>query len=222
MLTEPAYGSAMRAPLRTGALVSGAGLAVLIPCAVIARNGRVGSAEESVFRAVNELPEWLYGPLWAFQQLGNIVVAVVVVLGVAAVLRNRRLAIAAVAGAVAKLVLERAVKLVVERERPGTSIGSDIVTRGAVELHGLSFVSGHATITTAFAVALTGALPSRWRAVPWVVVALNGLGRIYVGAHNPLDIVGGCGLGMVIGGALYALVASAEVADSNVEVEGHR
>lgn len=202
-------------PVRTGAIVAGAGLVLLVASALVARNGRVGSTEESVFRALNELPDWLYRPLWVFQQFGNIVVAVVVVLVLAGVLRNRRLAIAAVAGAVAKLVLERVVKAVVERRRPGTSVG-DIIARGEVSLDGLSFVSGHAAITTAFALALTAALPRRWRLLPWVVVALNGLGRIYVGAHNPLDIVGGCGLGMVIGGGLYALVAS------EVEVEGHR
>lgn len=191
---------------RVGAAVSGAGLALLVPCAIVARNGRVGPAEESAFRAINELPEWLYRPLWVFQQFGNVVVAVVVVLALAALLRDRRLALAAVAGVAAKLLLERVVKAVVERERPGTSVG-DVITRGAVDLDGLSFVSGHAVITTAFAVALTAALPRRWRALPWVVVALNGFGRIYVGAHNPLDIVGGIGLGMVIGGGLYALVA---------------
>lgn len=199
--------------MRTGAAVSGAGLFLLIACGVIARNGRVGSAEESVFRALNELPGWLYRPLWVFQQLGNVVVAVLVMLATAALLRRRRLALAAVLGIVAKLALEHAVKAVVERRRPGTTIG-DIVARGDVMLDGLSFPSGHAVITTAFAVALMGALPRRWRALPWVVVTLNGLGRIYVGAHNPLDIVGGCGLGLVIGGGLYALVAS------ETEVEG--
>lgn len=201
-------------PLRTGALVSGAGVLLLVACGLIARGGRVGSVEESVFRAINELPEWLYRPLWLFQQLGNLVVALLAVLGVALLLRDRRLALAAVLGIVAKLVLERAVKTVVERRRPGTSLG-DIVARGDVSLDGLSFPSGHAVITTALAVALTAALPGRWRALPWVVVALNGLGRIYVGAHNPLDIVAGCGLGLVIGGGLYALVARSEV-----QVEG--
>jgi membrane-associated phospholipid phosphatase len=193
-------------PLRIGALVSAAGLVVVVACGLVARNGRVGSVEESVFRALNELPQWLYRPLWVFQQFGNIVVAALVMLAVAALLRNRRLALAAVLGIVAKLALEGVVKAIVERRRPGTSLG-DIVARGDVALDGLSFPSGHAVITTAFAVALTGALPRGWRVVPWVVVALNGFGRIYVGAHNPLDIVGGCGLGLVIGGGLYALVA---------------
>lgn len=208
----------MRGALRrgTGAVVAGAGLLLLVASGLIARNGRVGATEESVFRAINELPEWLYRPLWVFQQLGNIVVALLVVLAVAALLRSRRLALAAMLGVVAKLALERAVKAVVERRRPGTSVG-DIIARGDVSLDGLSFPSGHAVITTAFAVALTAALPGRWKLLPWVVVTLNGLGRIYVGAHNPLDIVAGCGLGLVIGGALYALVARSEV-----EVEGHR
>ena len=201
-------------PRRVGLVVAAAGLLLLVAAALGAGNGRVGSAEESVFRAVNELPQWLYRPLWVFQQLGNLVVAFLAVLGVAALLRNRRLALAAVLGVMAKLVLERVVKMVVERERPGTSVGG-IIARGEVSLDGLSFVSGHVVITTAFALALTGALPGRWRVVPWVVVVLNGFGRIYVGAHNPLDVVGGLGLGMVIGGALYALVARSEV-----EVEG--
>src|SRR5688572_719538 len=143
MLTGAAYGSTMRSPLRTGSLVAGAGLVLLVASGMIARNGRVGSTEESLFRALNELPEWLYRPLWVFQQLGNVVVAFVVVLAVAAIVRSRRLAIAAVLGVVAKLVLERAVKAVVERRRPGTSLG-DIIARGDVSLDGLSFPSGHA------------------------------------------------------------------------------
>lgn len=191
---------------RVGAAVSGAGLLLLAGSGLVARDGKVGPAERAVFRFLNELPEWLYRPMWLFQQFGNIVVALVIVLLVATLLRTRRLAAAAALGVAAKLGLERAVKMVVERSRPGTSIG-DIITRGEVSEQGLSFVSGHATITTAFAVALTGALPGRWRPLPWVVVALNGLGRIYVGAHNPLDIVGGVGLGLVIGGVLYVLVA---------------
>jgi len=162
-----------------------------------------------VFHAVNDLPQWLYRPMWVFQQFGNIVVAFVVVLVVALMLRRPRLAAAAVVALGAKLALERVVKSLVERARPGTSIG-DVVLRGDVSRHGLSFVSGHAVMTTAVATMLMAVLPRRWRPVPWVFVILNGVARIYVGAHNPLDVVGGAGLGLLIGGLLYsALVASA-------------
>jgi membrane-associated phospholipid phosphatase len=50
---------------------------------------------------------------------------------------------------------------------------------------------------------LMAVLPGRWRAAPWVIVALDGLARMYVGAHNPLDIVGGAGLGLVVGAPQY-------------------
>jgi len=74
--------------------------------------------------------------------------------------------------------------MVVERGRPGSTVG-DVVLRGDVPTHGLSFVSGHAVITSAAAVMLMAVLGARWRWAPWAVVVLNGLGRIHVGAHNP-------------------------------------
>jgi undecaprenyl-diphosphatase len=186
-----------------GLVAALAGLVVLVACGLAVRNGTVGSAERRVFHAINDLPEWLYRPMWVFQQFGNLVVAFVIVLVIALLLRRPQLAGAAVLGVVAKLALERVVKSFVERSRPGTSIG-DVVLRGNVSRHGFSFVSGHAVITTAFATVLMAVLPRRWKPVPWAVVVLNGLARVYVGAHNPLDIVGGAGLGLFIGGLLYA------------------
>jgi membrane-associated phospholipid phosphatase len=38
--------------------------------------------------------------------------------------------------------------------------------------------------------------------VPWILVAAVGLARIYLGAHNPLDVVGGAAVGLVLGGLL--------------------
>jgi len=192
--------------VRIGGLAAAAGLILLAASALVARSGTVGPAERKVFDVINGLPDWLYRPLWIFQQLGNLVVALVIVLLLAALLRRPKLAVAAVVAVVAKLVLERMVKAVVERSRPGTTIG-DAILRGQVSAHGLSFVSGHAVITVALATALTAVVPRRWRTLVWVLVALNGLTRIYVGAHNPLDIVGGVGLGLLIGGPLYAWLA---------------
>src|SRR3954452_24479895 len=149
----------------------------------------------------------MYRPMWVFQQAGNLVIAFAVVLIVAIVLRRWKLAAAARGAVALKLLFERAVKQVVERQRPGTSIG-DVVLRGNnVAAHGLSFVSGHAVLGAAVATVLMPLLPRRWRLLPWVFDALNGVARIYVGAHNPLDVIGGIGLGVFIGGLLNAGLA---------------
>ncbi len=198
--------SSVRGNIRTGGTLAGVGLVVLSGAGLVASNGRVGTVERWAFDAVNGLPDWLYRPLWIFQQLGNVVVALLIVLLLAALLRRPTLAAAAVLAVGAKLWLEQVVKSVVERSRPGTSIG-DAILRGQVSAHGLSFVSGHAVIAVAMATALSAVLSRRWRAVVWALVVLNGVTRIYVGAHNPLDIVGGAGLGLLIGGPLYALLA---------------
>jgi membrane-associated phospholipid phosphatase len=145
--------------------------------------------------------------MWLFQQYGNLILAFAFVMVAAIVLRSRSLAIAGVAAFALKLSLERVVKHFVERQRPGTSIG-DVTLRGSnVSAHGLSFVSGHAVISAAVATILTPLLSRRWRWVIWTFVGLNGVARIYVGAHNPLDVIGGLGLGVFIGGMLNAGLA---------------
>ena len=189
------------------------GLAVLVVGAFVVRDGSVSDAEETVFNAVNDLPDALEPVLWPFQQLGALVVGPIVAI-VALVLRRYRLAIAAILATVAKLVLERVVKATVSRERPGTSIGSDINARGDVSLSGESFVSGHATLVTALAGVVSPYLHGRWKIVPWVLVGLVMVGRVYVGAHNPLDVVCGAALGLVIAGAINLVLRPRAVQSS--------
>jgi membrane-associated phospholipid phosphatase len=193
-------------PLGAGGhlVVATAGLAVLLACAVVVEDGTVPAAEEDVFRAVNDLPRWLYPLVWPFLQLGNLAVAVAAGVLVALLFRRWPVLGAVVLAAVLKLVLEQVVKAGVERERPGTSIGEDVHLRGDVSAGGLSFVSGHAAIATAVAGLVAPLLPGRWKVVPWVLVAIVAFGRVYVGARNPLDVVGGVGLGLVIAGVLNA------------------
>ena len=192
-------GARWRQPLAAPALV--VGLVILAIGMVIVRNGTVPRWERSIFRAVNDLPEFLYRPLWPFQQLGNLLVGPVVAI-VAAVLHRYRLAIAVLIATVAKLVCERLVKVVASRQRPGTSIGPDVHLRGNVPAGGESFVSGHAVLIAALAGLVMPYLPGRWKVVPWVVVVLVMVTRVYVGAHNPLDVVCGAGLGLAIAGAI--------------------
>jgi undecaprenyl-diphosphatase len=187
------------------AFAAAAGLVVLAAGIVAVRDGAVPAWERSTFEAVNGLPGWLYPVLWPFQQLGVVIWGPVLAL-VAAATRRYRLALALVGATVAKLVLERVVKAIATRERPGTSIGPDAELRGDVSEGGESFVSGHAVMIAAIACLVVPYLPRRWRLVAWALVVMVMIGRVYVGAHNPLDVVCGAALGVVIGSCLNLAV----------------
>jgi membrane-associated phospholipid phosphatase len=181
-----------------------AGLVVFGLAAWGASNGRVGSWERAVFRAINGWPDWLYGPMVALQYLGVLVVGPILAV-VAAALRRWRLSVAAAAATALKLVTERLVKLAVQRQRPGVVIPRAIL-RGNVPSRGLAFVSGHCVLTAALAMLVTPYLARWWKVAPWVVVAAVAIARVYLGAHSPLDVLGGVGLGLVIGSALNLVV----------------
>jgi membrane-associated phospholipid phosphatase len=185
--------------IRRDLVIIVASLAVFASCAVVAADGRVGPVERALFHAVNGLPGWLYQPMLLFQYLGVLAMPLVVAVGALA-LRRWRLAAALVLVVPLKLATERLVKLLVHRERPGTTV-PDAILHG-VHPAGLSFVSGHAIITFAIAGLLALVLPRRWAVVAFVLASLNAVARVYLGAHNPLDVVGGAAVGLAIAAAL--------------------
>lgn len=188
------------------------GLVVLVVGGAIADDGNVDDWEAAIFHAINGLPSWLEPVMDAVQLIG--ILAIGPIVAVAALLAKRpRLAVAAIVATGAKLILERAVKAFVERQRPATST-PDAIARG-VPIRGLAFVSGHAVLIAALAGVISPYLHGRWKPVPWTVLALVCFARVYLGAHNPLDVVCGAGLGLAIAGALNLLlgVPSAEAAD---------
>jgi membrane-associated phospholipid phosphatase len=185
--------------IRRDLIVLAASLAVFAGCALLVADGRVGPAERAAFHAVNGLPDWLYGPMLLFQYLGVLAMPLVVAVGALA-FRHWRLAGALVLVVPLKLVLERVAKLLVQRERPGTTV-ADAILRG-VHPGGLSFTSGHAIITFAIAGLLVLVLPRRWGIVAFLLATCNALARVYLGAHNPLDVVGGAAIGLAIAAVL--------------------
>ena len=71
---------------------------------------------------------------------------------------------------------------------------------------GPSFPSGHVILVAAVACVVAPGLAPALRWLAALVTALVMVGRVYVGAHNPLDVTAGLGAGLVLGGLLAAVV----------------
>jgi undecaprenyl-diphosphatase len=184
------------------------GAAVAAACLAVARSG-VPAAEEAVFRFLNDLPDVLEKPMWV-AQLGGLVLVPLGLAAIAAVLRHRRLALALALLVPAKLLVEyRVIKAVADRERPATSICDGDLTclnLRDVPAAGVSMPSGHAVIAMAIWWLVAPYLPRRWQWVVLGVCLMVPIARVYLGAHNPLDVVVGGAAGIVIAALLNLLV----------------
>jgi membrane-associated phospholipid phosphatase len=190
---------------------SGAGLAILAASIVAARRPHIPRWEVRVFHAVNGLPGWLYWILWLPMQLGNLVVGTLVGLACAWVAREPAVAVGVILAMILKLVTERIVRREMKaylavRKRPGSSQQESVLRGGDVPSKGPSFPSGHVILVAAIGCVVAPTLPVEWVWVPFLLTALVMLGRVYVGAHNPLDVTAGLGAGLLLGGVLAAFV----------------
>jgi membrane-associated phospholipid phosphatase len=192
-------------------IVAGAGLIVLGVSIAYARRPAISTTEAGVFHAINGLPDWLYWPLWLPMQLGNLAVGTAAGLLVALVDRDLAVAVGVILAMALKLVTERVVRremadYLVVRQRPATSQVGTIRRGGDVPKSGPSFPSGHVILVAGVGTVVAPNLPGQWAWVPALAISLVMLGRVYVGAHNPLDVTAGLGAGLLLGGIIASFI----------------
>jgi membrane-associated phospholipid phosphatase len=182
------------------------GVSLAVDSARRARRRRVGPTEARVFRRFNDRSNRIAVPMWVVMQSGSLGAVLVASTGVACRRGVRR---GVRVGAVGVTVWSgaKAVKPLVRRGRPDEYLDG-VVVRGARQ-RGLGYPSGHAAVALTLGLVLPAALgraPSTGALLTAsVAVAATGAARMYVGAHLPLDIVGGYALGAgagIVGSAL--------------------
>jgi glycosyltransferase 2 family protein len=176
-------------------------LVVFVVTAMLAYKRTFFDWEQDLFFAVYHLPSVFLAPFWIITQFGSglllILISVYFLIG-----RNRSQLLGRrllVNGAVTYVIIELA-KNIIGRARPDLLLIT-IKQKGIFELHGFGFPSGHTAMATIISLTIMTYLPKKWRWLPWAWIPLVGLSRIYLGAHAPLDIIGG----FVVGVSVYCV-----------------
>ena len=170
---------------------------------VLEASHRVGG--RALTEWVNGWPDWLAWPLWPVMQFG-MVVAPFAAGGLAWYLTRRRQPAAALVGTgFVMWLLAKVVKAVVDRPRPGQLL-EEVAYRVDGGPDGLGYVSGHAAVGFVIAAVASPYVGRRWAAVLWALATGAATLRVYVGAHLPLDSIGGAGLGLAAGAAVLLII----------------
>jgi undecaprenyl-diphosphatase len=182
---------------------------VLLLTALAIHKNYVGSRETAVFRLVNDLalPGWTWPGVWLVMQLG-VIGAVPLVAVAALATRHLRLALDAVLAAGSIYLIAKVIKQFVQRGRPDSLL--DQVNILGEPAGGLGYVSGHSAVAVALATVSSPYLGRRARRVAWALAAAVCLTRIYVGAHLPLDVLGGAALGWAAGALVHLVIGAPE------------
>jgi membrane-associated phospholipid phosphatase len=170
-------------------------VAVLGLAAWAAWDQQVPGWERDVFAAVNTRSVLPYAVVWPVMQLGNLLV--VPASALAATLTHRpRLGLALLVGGVGAYVLAKVIKATAERPRPAQLL-EEVTVRGP-HTTDYGFVSGHAAVVMVVVCLLLPQVGPHLRgALLSLAVLVAGI-RVYIGAHLPLDVVGGAALGVAV------------------------
>lgn len=199
------FGGTVRDPRNVFIVLIGT-LVFALSLAQALNSGLFDSVERPLFEAINSLPHFLHSIFYGLTQFGGMV-ALLVWGGAAWYALNRRAMVLTIISGWAGWMLAKVVKASVERGRPGAFFDKINLFDGET-FTGYGFPSGHATLSAACAAVLYYQLPRPYRKYLLLLVFLVGVSRMYLGAHFPLDIIGGWGLGAAIGAGIALLAGT--------------
>lgn len=164
----------------------------LFAAAVLASRGdQILAWERQLFLYVYKLPDFLFTFFYAVTQLGSVYMLAVLPAFYLVTKRYHVVIRLLLTGTLAYMIAGVA-KDVFGRGRPHEFI-TDIISLDLIR--GPGFPSGHMTLAAALALTFGHYVQTKhyWIPAAWIISV--GLSRIYLGAHLPLDIVGGFALG---------------------------
>jgi membrane-associated phospholipid phosphatase len=170
-------------------------LIIFLFFAVFASTTEISQLEKDIFNLINGISFNIGLPLTIVMFSGTIF-GILIFVALAYFFKKKRLCFdlllaGGLGGAFSELF-----KIIVARERPVALLAPIIREVSAV---GFGFTSGHTTVVTAMAVIFTPYLKKKYRKFVWLFVLLIALGRIYLGVHFPVDVIGGYFLGLFVG-----------------------
>jgi undecaprenyl-diphosphatase len=180
-----------------------AGVAVLLAGALLAKRG-VYEWEIVVFTAVNDLPGNVSRLLWVFNQYGTAVTIPVATI-VALLFKKWILALSLAISGVAVYLLAKVIKEFVGRGRPAALIDG-VVERETFAPGSLGYPSGHAAVAWAITLLIAPYVRRGWQIAALLMAIVVPFVRMYVGAHLPLDLLGGAALGVAVASATNLLL----------------
>ncbi|WP_223256424.1 flippase-like domain-containing protein [Micromonospora endophytica] len=161
---------------------------LLVVASLVVRHRPLPAWERDLFTLINRLPAGTTPVLAVIMQVGSYP-AVFVATAVAALLRRFALARDLLLAGNLAYWLAVANKAAVARQRPAALL-ADVAVHDTIT-GALGYPSGHVAVATALALVAARAGGPRWRRLMWAVLVVVAVARVHVGAHLPLDSVGG-------------------------------
>lgn len=185
MKTRPSYNTQLQFLAAT---------VLLSASAYLASHHSLSELEASIFTALYDTPSFLRPVFTVTTQAGSIYVLMALAI-IYLFIRHYHIVIRLLMSGLLSYVLAGVAKDVFGRPRPAELLSNlDIVVRDFY-VHGPGYPSGHTALATAIGLILASHLPRPWKWLPITGIILVGWSRVYLGAHAPLDIVGGFAIG---------------------------